>query len=116
MAGQRGQWGTTPVPLCVPGSPSQASATWSGEGRLLAQQRPLPTKRENCSTPELLYVSFLKTVYLFIYFIYLQLWVFVALRSLSLVEASGNYSLLWGTGLLTAVTPLVAEPSCRHEL
>ena len=47
-------------------------------------------------------------------FIYWLLWVFVALRSLSLVEASGNYSLLWGTGLLTAATPLVAEPSCRH--
>ena len=50
--------GNDPVSLWVPRSPGQVSATWSVESRLLAQQRPLPTKWKNCSAPELLYVSF----------------------------------------------------------
>ena len=71
---------------------------------------------------------FLKNIYLFIYlFIYLWLcWVFVSVRGLSLVAASGGHSssrcaglslsrplLLWSTGSRRAGSVIVAHgPSC----
>ena len=45
---------------------------------------------------------------LFVYF-WLH-WVFVAVRGLSLVVASGSYSLVATLWLLVAITSLVAEP------
>ena len=49
--------------------------------------------------------------YLFIYFyIYFWLcWVFVSVRGLSLVAASGDHSSSWCAGLFTTVASLVAE-------
>ena len=52
--------------------------------------------------------DFLNIFLLFVYF-WLH-WVFIAVRGLSLVVASGRYSLAATLWLLVAVTSLVAEP------
>ena len=83
---------------------------------------------EGCGQQSMFFFFFKLWVYLFIYlFIYLWLcWVFVAVRGLSLVAASGGHSssrctglslsrplLLWSTGSRCAGSVIVAHrPSC----
>ena len=52
---------------------------------------------------------FLKIGYLFYLFLFWLCWVFITARGLSLVVASGGYSLAAVHGLLTVATSLVAE-------
>ena len=65
-----------------------------------------------------IYIYIYIYIYIFIYYYFLNLfyfiyfwlhWVFVAVRGLSLVAASGGYSTLPLRGLLIAVASLVAE-------
>ena len=96
LAGQRGQWRTTPRTALCSREPRPGERKQERRGPAYCSAAPPPDKAgELFGSWAMLYVSFLKTVFLFIYlFIYWLLWVFVALRSLSLVEASGDYSLL----------------------
>ena len=63
--------------------------------------------KPSCHSPELL-GSFLSFYFFSIYYFWLP-WVFVAMCGLSLVVASGGYSLDAGHRLLTAMASLVAE-------
>ena len=56
----------------------------------------LPALRPRCSRPGHAHSSFLKM--LFVYFYFWLLWVFAAVRGLSLVVASGATLLLWCAG------------------
>ena len=53
-----------------------------------------------------------KKLYTFIYFIFWQWWVFVAVCGLSLVAASGAFSLFWCKN----ISLWVASPPAEHRL
>ena len=71
--------------------------------------------------PSFFFFNFILYIYLFIYlFIYLLIylwlcWVFVAVRRLSLVVASGGYSLLWCAGFSVQWRLLLRSTGSRHE-
>ena len=81
-----------------------------GLGRLFSKS-PLPWCKTRVWRLKFHMVVF-QSLYLFIFKIYSYFWlrwVFVALRGLSLVVASGGYSLVVNHGLLIAVASPVAE-------